>query len=271
MQPTIFLSHGSPMHALNAGEAGDAWIGLANSIATPTAILIVTAHWETAVPTLSGSANPPMIYDFGGFPDALYKIQYRAPGDPKLAATAAARLTDAGIRNAVDTARGFDHGSWVPLLRMYPDAQIPVVQLSVQPTLSPMHHFQVGRALAGLADDGVLIIGSGHLTHNLRDWMMSRDQNGRLAYAVEFQQWVHDQLTSHNLNALSAYRVTSPQGLRAHPTPEHFLPLSVAWGAAGGDENAVLAERVFDGFEGAALAMDAYKFSRPYSQPALTA
>jgi 4,5-DOPA dioxygenase extradiol len=124
-----------------------------------------------------------------------------------------------------------------------------------------MHHFQVGRALASLANDGVLIIGSGHLTHNLRDWMMSRQQDGQMAYATEFQQWVRTQLATNNLDALSQYREISPQGVRAHPTPEHFLPLFVAWGAAEKNGEHPIAERVFDGFEGAALAMDAYRFS----------
>ena len=273
MLPTLFLSHGSPMHAINAGAAGDVWAALARSVATPKAVLMVTAHWETDVPTLSGSAAPPMIYDFSGFPDALYKIQYHAPGDPALAMRAAARLTEAGIRSAVDTSRGFDHGTWVPLLKMFPDARIPVVQLSVQPALSPMHHFQVGRALAGLADEGVLIVGSGHLTHNLQDWMMSRDQHGRMAYATEFQQWVHGQLVAHNVDALCQYRETSPQGLRSHPTPEHFLPLFVAWGTAENDGKHAVAQRVFDGFEGAALAMDAYRFKplvlNPGSKPSV--
>jgi 4,5-DOPA dioxygenase extradiol len=248
------------MHAINAGAAGDVWATAASSLPKPAAVLMITAHWETGVPTLSGSAKPPMIYDFGGFPDALYKIMYAAPGAPSLAERAAALLAEAGIDSAIDQTRGFDHGTWVPLLKMFPDADVPVVQLSVQPAMSPMHHFEVGRALARLADENVLIIGSGHLTHNLRDWMMSRQQNGQMAYAVEFQQWVHGQLEAHNIEVLSQYRELSPQGVRAHPSPEHFLPLFVAWGAADQDGRAV-AERVFDGFEGAALAMDAYRFS----------
>ncbi len=260
--PTLFVSHGSPMHAINAGAAGEAWAVVARAVPTPRAILIATAHWETDVPTFSASPTPPMIYDFGGFPEALYKIIYGAPGNPELAADGAARLKQAGITSRLDTSRGFDHGTWVPLLKMFPDANIPVVQLSVQPAMSPLSHFQVGRALAALADDGVLIIGSGHLTHNLRDWMMSRQSAERLPYATAFQHWVNQQLLENNVEALSDYRELVPEGLRAHPSPEHFLPLFVAWGAASGGAGRPNVERVFDGFEGSALAMDAYRFTR---------
>ena len=255
--PTFFLSHGSPMHAIQAGKAGEAWARLAAALPVPKAVLMVTAHWETNLPMLSGNARPSMIYDFGGFPDALYKIQYAAPGEPGVAARAQSLLKDAGFTAGVDGCRGFDHGTWVPLLKMYPDADVPVVQLSVQTALNPHHHFEVGRALAPLTREGVLIVGSGHLTHNLRDWMMSRGQVAHAPYAVKFQSWVHEHLAAHDVDALTHYRDRAPDAARAHPTEEHFLPLFVALGAAG--ENATV-ERVFDGFEGSALAMDAYRF-----------
>ncbi len=255
--PTLFLSHGSPMHAINAGAAGEVWAALAAELPTPRAVLMVTAHWETNQPTLSGHAKPPMIYDFGGFPESLYKIVYPA-GEPQIAADALALLTTAGIAAGIDQGRGMDHGTWVPLLKMFPNADIPVVQLSVQPAQNPQHHIAVGRALRPLRERGVLIVGSGHLTHNLRDWMQSRGERSPLPYARSFQQWVNTQLTTHNIDQLSRYRESSPDGVRAHPTPEHFLPLFVALGAAGNDADV---ERVFDGFEGNALAMDAYRFN----------
>lgn len=256
--PTLFISHGSPMHAIESGKAGDAWAALADALPAPKAVVMVTAHWETNVPMLSGNARPSMIYDFGGFPDALYKIKYAAPGAPDVAARAQALLKEAGITAGIDGCRGFDHGTWVPLLRMYPDADVPIVQVSVQSAMNPRHHVELGRALAPLTREGVLIVGSGHLTHNLRDWMMTHGQGTRLSYAVEFQRWVHRQLTTHNIDALTRYRHEAPEAIRAHPTEEHFLPLFVALGAAG--ENPQV-ERVFDGFEGNALAMDAYRFS----------
>ena len=245
------------MHALNAGKAGDVWAALATSLPTPKAVLMVTAHWETNLPMLSGNAKPSMIYDFGGFPDALTKIVYRAPGSPEVAAQALALLKQAGFTAGIDGCRGMDHGTWVPLLKMYPDADVPIVQLSVQPTMNPRHHLVVGRALAPMARDGVLIVGSGHLTHNLRDWMAGRGQQSKLPYAVKFQEWVHEHLDTHDIDALTRYREVAPDAVRAHPTEEHFLPLFVALGAAGENANV---ERVFDGFEGNALAMDAYRF-----------
>ena len=159
--PTLFISHGSPMHAINAGAAGEVWAALTKKLPKPKAVLMVTAHWETNLPMLSGAARPAMIYDFGGFPEALYKINYAAPGSPDVAAKAQALLKDAGFTAGIDGCRGFDHGTWVPLLKMYPDADVPIVQLSVQTAMNPHHHYAVGRALASLANDGVLIVGSG--------------------------------------------------------------------------------------------------------------
>lgn len=255
--PTFFISHGSPMHAINAGAAGDVWAALTQHIPKPKAVLMVTAHWETNLPILSGNVKPSMIYDFGGFPEALYKINYSAPGAPDIAAKAQALLKSAGLTAGIDGCRGFDHGTWVPLLRMYPDADVPVVQLSVQTEMNPRHHYDVGRALAPLTKDGVLIVGSGHLTHNLRDWMQSRGQTAHAPYAQKFQGWVFDRLAVHDVDALTRYRLEAPDAARAHPTEEHFLPLFVALGAAGEDAES---ERLFAGFEGNALAMDAYRF-----------
>ena len=245
------------MHAIDAGKAGDVWAALTKQLPKPKAVLMVTAHWESNLPMFSGNAKPAMIYDFGGFPDALYKIDYPAPGAPDIAAKAQALLKSAGFTAGIDGCRGFDHGTWVPLLKMYPDADVPVVQLSVQTMMNPRHHIDVGRALSPLTKGGVLIVGSGHLTHNLRDWMMSRGQTAHAPYAQKFQRWVFDRLAAHDVDALTRYRQDAPDVVRAHPTEEHFLPLFVALGAAGEEAQV---ERVFDGFEGAALAMDAYRF-----------
>jgi 4,5-DOPA dioxygenase extradiol len=255
--PTLFISHGSPMHAIDAGAAGEVWAGLTRHLPKPKAVLIVTAHWESNLPMLSGNEKPAMIYDFGGFPEALYKINYPAPGAPAIAAKAQALLKAAGFTAGIDGCRGFDHGTWVPLLKMYPEADVPVVQMSVQTMMHPRHHIDVGRALEPLSSEGVLIVGSGHLTHNLRDWMQSRGQTAPAPYAQKFQSWVFERLAAHDVDALTRYRQEVPEASRAHPTEEHFMPLFVALGAAG--EHAEVA-RVFDGFEGNALAMDAYRF-----------
>jgi 4,5-DOPA dioxygenase extradiol len=255
--PTVFVSHGSPMHALEPGAAGKAWAGLAASLPRPRAILIASAHWETNVPMLTGNAGPPTIHDFGGFPEPLYRLRYPAPGSPELARRARALLGEAGFTAAIDGCRGLDHGAWSPLLHMYPQADVPVVQLSLQPELGPRHHYRLGRALARLADEGVLLVGSGHMTHNLRDWMRGAHGPAPMPYAQEFQSWVHGRIEAGDHDALAEYRSRAPHAVRAHPTDEHFLPLFLALGAAGEGARPV---RAYDAIEDGALAMDAYAF-----------
>src|SRR6185369_12882755 len=195
--PTLFLSHGSPMAAIEPGAAGKAWAALGKTLPRPKAVLIASAHWETSVPMLTGNPRPETIHDFGGFPEELYKITYPARGAAELAAGIVALLKDAEITAGIDGCRGLDHGAWVPLRWMYPEADIPVVQLSVQPELGAAHHVRLGRALAPLADDRVLIIGSGHTTHNLRDWMTNPRRQEPLRYAQLFAEWVNERLQSH--------------------------------------------------------------------------
>lgn len=255
--PTLFLSHGSPLHALQAGDAGEAWAGLAAALPRPRAVLMISAHWETELPLLSGHDAPETIHDFSGFPRELYSLRYHAPGDPALAQRVAGLLHQAGSAASIDADRGLDHGAWVPLRWMYPQADVPVVQLSVQPSRGPRAHLAMGAALRPLADEGVLIIGSGHVTHNLGDWFRSRGGTQPLPYVVAFAEWLHQQLTAGEREALLDYRTTQPDAVRAHPTEEHFLPLFVALGAAGIDAHA---RRVHRGLEGAALSMDAYRF-----------
>jgi len=258
--PTLFLSHGSPMHSIEPGAAGSAWAELGKALGKPAAVLIASAHWETDVPMVTGNPRPETIHDFGGFPEALYEIRYPAPGSPDLAVRAVALLKRAGMAGGIDGCRGLDHGAWVPLRWMYPDADVPVVQLAVQPGRGTAHHVELGRALAALRDENVLIVGSGHVTHNLRDWMASRSATEAMPYAASFASWLADTLAKRDDDALLAYREQGPGGARAHPSEEHFLPIYVAWGAAGAD---AVAERVYHGFDGPALAMDAYAFGAP--------
>jgi 4,5-DOPA dioxygenase extradiol len=258
-QPVLFLSHGSPMHAVQPGPVGGAWEALGRKLPRPRAILIASAHWETSVPILTGNPRPETIHDFGGFPADLYKIRYPAPGSPDLAQQAVALLKAAGTTAGVDGCRGLDHGAWVPLSWMYKDADVPVVQISLQPALGTAHHVRLGRALAPLSDDNVLIIGSGHTTHNLRDFFGNMRRHEPLRYAEAFADWVGKTLSANDTDALVAYRDVAPQAERAHPTEEHMLPLHFAWGAAG---EAPDVERVVEGFEAGALAMDSYLFRR---------
>jgi 4,5-DOPA dioxygenase extradiol len=255
--PTLFLSHGSPMHAVSPGVVGDAWAALGRRIGRPAAVLIASAHWETALPMLTGNPRPQTIHDFGGFPKELYTIEYPAPGAPDVAARAVALLKEAGVTAGIDGCRGLDHGAWVPLRWMYPSADVPVVQIAVQPARGTAHHVALGRALAPLRDDGVLIVGSGHATHNLRDWIGNRNAAEPMQYAAEFARWLGAAIAAHDERALVDYRDRAPSAARAHPTEEHLLPLFVAYGAAG--RNARV-ERVVDGFENGALARDSFLF-----------
>ena len=256
MLPTLFISHGSPMHALDAGAVSRAWAALGRRHPHPKAILIASAHWDTRLPMLTGNAKPETIHDFSGFPAPLYRIRYPAPGAPDIAARALQLLKEAGHTAAIDGLRGLDHGAWSPLLHSHPKADVPVIEVSLQTALGARHHLHIGRALIPLADEGVLIIGSGQATHNLRERM---DSDEPLPYVLEFQAWLKDRLESGAIDELTDYRSRAPHAARAHPTEEHFMPLFVALGAAG--ERARV-ERVYDAVENGVLAMDAYQFHR---------
>ncbi|MCC6213127.1 MAG: dioxygenase [Burkholderiales bacterium] len=251
--PVLFLSHGSPMHAIEPGAVRGAWQRIARELPRPKAILIASAHWDTDVPEVTAAEEPETIHDFYGFPKALYQIQYPAKGLPALAFHVEKLLKENRMEAKTDPVRGLDHGAWSPLLHMYPEADVPVVQAAVQTALGPKHHLALGKAVGPLADEGVLIIGSGHMTHNLRD----RAAGGPAPYAVRFQGWVKERIDAHAIDELADYRSVTPDGARAHPTDEHFLPLFFALGAAGGRYKA---ERLYDGIEMGALAMDAYRF-----------
>jgi 4,5-DOPA dioxygenase extradiol len=272
--PTLFVSHGSPLHALAPGAAGEVWRRIGAELPRPRAILIASAHWETPRPMLTAAARPETIHDFSGFPEPLYRLRYPAPSAPELARRAQALLAAAGLDATLDPERGLDHGAWSPLLHMYPAADIAVVQVSLQSALGAAHHLALGRALAPLAEEGVFIIGSGHMTHNLREWMEKRRSAGMSLpslqttpddssltpvsrYVHEFRDWVDARLRACDVDALSAYRARAPHAARAHPTEEHFLPLFVALGAALVPARA---ERVLDIIEDGVLAMDAYLF-----------
>ena len=255
--PALFISHGSPMLALEPGRPAHQFLkGAARHWPRPRAILAISAHWETAQPAIGAAAQPETIHDFFGFPPELYRLRYPAPGDPALAAMIRDRLAAAGIDAALDPQRGLDHGAWSPLLLVYPAADIPVLQLSVQSRRDPAHHMALGAALRSLREDGVLILGTGSLTHNLRvlDW---QDSGQVMPWAQEFSDWMHDRLTARDDAALADYRVQAPHAAMAHPTDEHLLPLYVALGAA---TPGVAAERLHASFALGSLSMESYLF-----------
>ncbi|MGQ0562456.1 MAG: DODA-type extradiol aromatic ring-opening family dioxygenase [Gemmatimonadota bacterium] len=257
MLPSLFVSHGAPTLILEDGSTCRFLRGLSASFGRPTAVVAVSAHWETDEPCVSAAARPTTIHDFYGFPDALYRMNYPAPGAPALAERAAALLSKNGIANRTDAERGLDHGAWVPLMLMYPAAEIPVLQLSVQAHRDPAHHLAVGRALAPLRDDDVLILGSGGAVHNLR--ALSRERPGPpAAWAQGFDDWLVEKVEARAIDDLTLYRECAPDAVQAHPRDEHLLPLFVALGAGG--EKAV-GKRVHAGFTYGSLSMAAFSFS----------
>jgi len=234
MQPTLpclFLSHGAPTLVTDPCPTRDWLRSAAAQWPQPRAIICVSAHWCTAEPSVSGASQPQIIHDFHGFPDELYAMRYPAPGEPSLAVDVARQLKTAGMSCKVDGSRGLDHGAWVPLKLLYPHANIPVLQLSVQPQQSPEAHMTLGRALRPLRDEGVLILASGGATHNLADFRGQSWDAPTENYVQRFDRWLTERVQAGNAEAICEY-LQAPEGERNHPTAEHFLPLLVAFGAA---------------------------------------
>lgn len=256
--PTLFISHGAPDLLLGDSPTRAFLSGLGRRLGRPRAVVVFSAHWLTPSPRIGACRTPQTIHDFFGFPEALYRLQYPAPGDPALARRIVERLTAAGLQAETDAERGLDHGVWVPLMLMYPQADIPVVPVSLQPALGPAHHLRLGEALAGLSEEGVLILGSGGLTHNLRE--LRPEDEAPPEWVSAFTEWVAGRLAANDRPALLDYRRLAPQAARNHPTEEHLLPLFSALGAAGPQTRA---RRLHAAYSYGALAMDAYAFEAP--------
>ena len=258
MLPAIFVSHGSPMLALEEADARDFLKRLPSVLPErPKAILMISAHWERLRPAVNAPATHETIHDFGGFPAELFEIQYPAPSSAQLANRVARLLSDGGLPTDVDTCRGLDHGAWVPLMVAWPDADIPVVQLSVQTRLGPEHHYRLGQLLAPLREEGVLIIGSGSFTHDLASF---RSSGGRIDapepnWVHAFAEWMVSALNDRRIDDLLNYRARAPEAAHNHPTEEHLLPLYVALGA-GADRVDHLHQSTTYGI----LRMDAFAF-----------
>ncbi|KRA15207.1 DODA-type extradiol aromatic ring-opening family dioxygenase [Pseudomonas sp. Root569] len=254
MLPSLFISHGSPMLALQPGASGPALQRLAAELPRPKAIVVVSAHWESQELLVSGGAAPETWHDFGGFPRELFAVQYPAPGDPQLASEIVELLQADGLDAHIDNQRPFDHGTWVPLSLMYPAADIPVVQVSLPSRMGPALQTRVGHALRSLRERGVLLIGSGSITHNLGELDWRAGPETITPWAREFRDWVVDKLATDNEAALHDYRRQAPHAVRSHPSDEHLLPLYFARGAGG---QFGLAHQ---GFTMGALGMDIYRF-----------
>jgi 4,5-DOPA dioxygenase extradiol len=231
--PTIFLSHGSPMTAIEEGPARSFWTELGAAFRHARAVLCVSAHWETSRPAVTSGLSHETIYDFYGFPPQLYRLTYPALGDPELAERVAQLAGQAGLTCGMDPARGLDHGAWVPRLSMFPEAAMPVAQLSIPSHLDPAAHLALGAALRELRREGILVLGSGGAVHPLGYAGRRRMDGLTDEWAVAFEDWLVDVLARGDVSSLLGYRALAPYPERAHPRPDHFMPLFVALGAAG--------------------------------------
>ena len=263
--PPIFVSHGSPMTALQPGAAGAFWRQLGTAIdqgfGRPSAIIAISAHSLGRQPALLAAARHHTVHDFSGFPQALYELRYDAPGAPELAPTVAKHLAAAGIDLQISPEGGLDHGIWTPLRFAWPDADVPVLPLVFPPDWSPQRLMALGRALAPLASKGVLVVGTGSITHNLQ---MVYSRGGlppldapELAESASFRQWMRDRSAAGDWPALQQYRQLAPHAVLMHPTDEHLLPWFVA---AGAGDPASPGLRLHSSLTYGCLGMDAYAF-----------
>jgi 4,5-DOPA dioxygenase extradiol len=265
--PTLFLSHGSPMIALEPREAGAFLHGLGPAIernfGRPKAILVASAHSLTREPVLLGAAQHAAVYDFGGFDPRLQQIRYDAAGAPALAATVAGLLQAAGMPAHVSPEGGLDHGIWTPLHHLYPQADVPVLPLAWPPGWSPAKLYALGQALAPLAAQGVLVVGSGSITHNLRrvfggGGLHPAPDQPATPESTAFRDWFKQRTLAADWPALFEYRAQAPHAVLMHPTDEHLLPFFVAAGAAGGAGG----RRIHASLTFGDLGMDAYGFGQ---------
>lgn len=242
--PSLFVSHGSPMFAIDKGESGPAltaWAGSLAGGALPRGAVVMSPHWMARTPAVMTNPKPQTWHDFGGFPPALYRLQYPAPGDPGLARETMALLAATGIQAQEDPERPLDHGAWVPLMHLFPQADVPVVQVALPADAGPRDVFAMGRAVRPLRALGVLVMGTGSMTHNLAEFFGGARpalDAPPLGYVAEFARWVESAIGRGDLEALFDYRRLAPHAQRAHPSEEHFLPIFFALGAADDDARA---------------------------------
>ncbi|GFN30032.1 dioxygenase family protein [Paenibacillus xylaniclasticus] len=245
MMPALFIGHGSPMMAIEDNECGLFLSRYGSVIGKPKAIVLFTAHWETDVLTISSvSGTYDTIHDFGGFPRELFEIQYPAHGAPALAQEVGRRLSEHGIPVQYDLQRGLDHGSWVVLRRLFPDADIPVVQVSVQPFQTNEYQYRVGEALRGLDVQDVLIIGSGATVHNFRQMKWGGGEPEQ--WAIDFDDWLVDRMTERDLPSLFRFEEKAPNAMLAVPRPEHFVPLYIAYGSGDPEHKPEVIHRSYE-------------------------
>lgn len=255
MMPSLFIAHGAPSLALEENVYTEFLQKLGQELPKPKAIVLFSAHWESTTQLVSSAANYETIYDFGGFQPELYQIKYPAQGQAETTAEVERLFAEAGIPVQTDDVRGLDHGAWVVLRLLYPDADIPVIALSVNRYLTGEQQYQVGQALASLREQDILVIGSGGTVHNLR--RLNWESNGVDPWASEFDNWLHDKLVSWDMESLFSYDTLAPSAQAAVPTPEHFVPLLLAMGAGHQNKQASL---LFKAYQYGNLSLSCWKF-----------
>ena len=258
--PALFVSHGAPLFAIDAGTTGPALTQWGENLKAQypglRGVVIMSPHWMARSAQVMTGPQPATWHDFGGFPPALYQLQYPASGSPALAQEVLGLLQAAGVAAQGDAARPFDHGAWVPLMHLFPEADVPVVQVALPVGAGPADVYALGAALRSLRSQGVLVVGSGSMTHNLAEFFGG--ERAPAPYVLEFSRWIEAALQRGDLPALLAYREQAPHAERAHPTDDHFLPLFFALGAAGDDLQAdYLSREVMYSM----LAMDAFSLN----------
>jgi len=256
--PSLFVSHGAPTFALDPGVLGPRLGAIGSQLSGVKAVLVISPHWQTGNVRVMAGAAPATLHDFSGFPESLHHLQYPAAGHPALAHEAAGLLAKAGFTVALDADRGFDHGAWIPLRYLLPAAEVPVFQVSMPRWLNPAEAFALGHALTPLRAQGVMLIGSGCLTHNLGDLHSGAGDDAQ--YARTFVDWVGQALVANDTAQLLGYRQYAPHAERAHPSAEHLLPLLVAYGARIEGE---VTHFIRGGMTYGALSMDGYGWGLP--------
>lgn len=253
--PAVFVGHGNPMNAVRRNRYSDAWANLGKSISRPSAILCISAHWYLPGLAVTAVTAPRTIHDFGGFPPELYEVEYPAPGSPQLANRVRNLLSP--LRVELSEEWGLDHGSWSILCHMFPEADIPVVQLSIDETQPPSFHYQIGKLLAPLRDEGVLILGSGNIIHNLHTYAWGKHEVEPFAWAVRFETLAKEFLIKRNDQPLVNYEALGRDAVLSAPTPDHYLPLLYVLGARNADDEVTFP---VEGFDGGSISMLTVQF-----------
>ncbi len=260
--PALFISHGAPLFAIEPGSTGPALTryGAKQQAQGLRGVVIMSPHWIARTPAVMTNPQPATWHDFGGFPPALYQLQYPAPGSAALGEQVIGLLADAGITAQADAQRPFDHGAWVPLMHLLPEAGVPVVQVALPVQYGPAEVFAMGQALQGLRAQGVLVVGSGSMTHNLAEFFGGEREPA--PYVVAFSRWIESAITHGSLKALLDYRREAPHAQRAHPSEDHFLPLFFALGAGGFGQDGVKADYLSREVMYSMLAMDTFALNQ---------